>query len=57
VWDPRWDLLIAATVGVFVFLLHMPITGYMAGIAIEARRIEANIAKPPELRSSQPQWR
>jgi len=38
VWDPRWDLLIAATVGVFVFPLRMPITGYMAGIAIEARR-------------------
>jgi hypothetical protein len=33
--DPRWGLLIAATVGVFVFLLRR-ITGNMAGIAIEA---------------------
>jgi hypothetical protein len=41
--------LIAATVGVFVFLLRMPITGHMAGIAIEARRIAANVAKLPEL--------
>jgi hypothetical protein len=39
-------LLIAAiSVGVFVFLHRMPITGHMAGIAIEARRIAANIAK------------
>jgi hypothetical protein len=42
--------LIAATVGVFVFLLR-PITGNMAGIAIEARRIAASIAKLPELLS------
>ena len=35
--------------GVFVFLLGIPITGQMAGIAIEARRIAANIAKLPEL--------
>ena len=48
-WDPRWDLLIAATVGVFVFLLRMPIIGHMAGIAIEAHRIAANIAKLPGL--------
>jgi len=41
VWDPRWALLIAAMVGVFVFLLRMPITGHMVGIAIEARRIAA----------------
>ena len=34
--DPHWGLLIAATVGVFVFLLRMPITGHMAGIAIDA---------------------
>jgi hypothetical protein len=27
----------------------MPITGQMAGIAIEARRIAVNIAKLPEL--------
>jgi hypothetical protein len=27
----------------------MPITSDTAGIAIEARRIAANIAKPPEL--------
>jgi hypothetical protein len=39
--DPHW--------GVFVFLLRMPITGQMAGIAIEARRIAVNIAKLPEL--------
>ena len=48
-WDPRWGLLIAATVGVFVFLLRMPITGHMAGIAIEAQRIAANVAKLAEL--------
>ena len=48
-WDPRWGRLIAATVGVFVFLLRMPITGHMAGIAIEAHRIAANIAKLPGL--------
>ena len=47
-WDPPWGLLIAATVGVFVFL-RMPITGHMAGNAIETRRIAANIAKLPEL--------
>ena len=46
--DPHWGLLIAATVGVFVFLLRMPITGHMAGIAIDAR-IAANVAKLPEL--------
>jgi hypothetical protein len=45
--DPHWGLLIAATVGVFVFLLRMHITGQMAGIAIEAGRIAANIAKLP----------
>ena len=52
-WDPRWGLLIAAilVVGVSVFRLRMPITGHMAGIAIEARRIAANIAKLPERRS------
>ena len=44
-WDPRWGLLIAATVGVFVFLLRMPITGHMAGIAIEARGIAANVTR------------
>ena len=49
-WDPRWGLLIAATLGVFVFLLRMPITGHMAGISEnEARRIAANIAKLPDL--------
>jgi hypothetical protein len=48
-WDPPWSLLIAATVGVFVFLLRMPITGHMAGIAIETRKIAANIAKLPGL--------
>ena len=48
-WDPRWGLLIAATVGVFAFLLRMLITGHMAGIANEARRLAANIAKLPEL--------
>jgi len=46
--DPRWGLLIAATVGAFVFL-RRPFTGYMAGIVSEARRIAANIAKLPEL--------
>jgi hypothetical protein len=35
---------------VFVSLLRLPITGQMAGIAIEARRIAANIAKLPELK-------
>jgi hypothetical protein len=50
VWDRRWGLLIAAiSVGVFVFLLRMPIIGHMAGIAIEARRIAANVAELPEL--------
>jgi hypothetical protein len=48
-WDPHWGLLIAATVGVFVLLLRMPITGQMAGIAIEARRIAVNFAKLSEL--------
>jgi hypothetical protein len=42
-------LIAAISIGVFVFLLRMPITGHMAGIAIEARRIAANIAKLPEL--------
>jgi hypothetical protein len=42
-------LIAAISVGVFVFLLRMPITDQMAGIAIEARRIAANIAKLPEL--------
>jgi len=47
--DPRWGLLIAAiSVGVFVLRLR-PITGNMAGIVIEARRIAVNIAKLPEL--------
>ena len=32
-----------------VFLLRMPITGQMAGIAIEARRIAANFPKLPDL--------
>jgi hypothetical protein len=41
VWDPHWGLFTALTVGVFVFLLRMPITGNMAGIAIEAWRIAA----------------
>jgi hypothetical protein len=41
-------LIAAISVGVFVFLLR-PITANMAGIAIEARRIAANIAKLPEL--------
>src|SRR6516225_4048505 len=36
-------------VGAFVFRLRMPITGHMAGIAIEARWIAANVAKLPEL--------
>jgi hypothetical protein len=46
----RWGLLIAATsVRVSVFRLRMPITGHMAGIAIEARRIALNVAKLPEL--------
>jgi len=48
-WDPHWGLFTALTVGVFVSLLRLPITGQMAGIAIEARRIAANIAKLPEL--------
>ena len=48
-WDPHWGLFTALTVGVFVFLLRMPITGHMAGIAIEARRIAPNVAKLPEL--------
>ena len=49
--DPRWVLSIAAisVVGVSVFRLHMPLTGHMAGIAIESRRIAANIAKLPGL--------
>jgi hypothetical protein len=46
--DPHWGLLIADTVGVFVFRLR-PITGNMAGIANEARRIAVNIAKLPGL--------
>jgi hypothetical protein len=45
VWSPHWGLFTALTVGVFVFLLRMPITSRMAGIAIEARRIAANVAK------------
>jgi hypothetical protein len=36
-WDPHWGLFTALTVGVFVFLLRIPITGHMAGIAIDAR--------------------
>ena len=44
-WDPHWGLFTALTVGVFVSLLRLPITGQMDGIAIEARRIAANIAK------------
>ena len=51
-WNPRWGLLIAATVGVFVFLLRMPITGHIAGTAIEARRIAASTARLPELLNS-----
>ena len=43
--DPRWGLLIAATVGVFVFLLRMPITGHTAGIVSEAHRIAVNVAQ------------
>jgi hypothetical protein len=42
-------LIAAISVGVFVFLLRMPITGHMAGIATERRKIAANIAKLPEL--------
>jgi hypothetical protein len=46
---PRWGLLIAATsVGVSVFRLRMAITGHMAGIVIEARRIAANVTKLPD---------
>jgi hypothetical protein len=41
--ESRSGLLIAATVGAFAFLLRMPI-GCMARIAIEARRIAADIA-------------
>jgi len=50
-WDPRLALSIAAisVVGVFGFHLRMPITGHMAGIATEARRVAANIAKLPDL--------
>jgi hypothetical protein len=46
-WSPYWGLFTAHTVGVFVFLLRMPITSDTAGIAIEARHIAANIAKLP----------
>jgi hypothetical protein len=61
-WDLRWDLIPAAIWVVFVsirgrfrvnitvpIVIRMAITGDMAGIAIEARRIAANIAKLPEL--------
>jgi hypothetical protein len=34
---------------VFVFLLRLHITSHTAGIANEARRIAANIAKLPDL--------
>ena len=49
-WDPHWGLFTALTVGVFVFRLRMPITGHMAGIAIDAR-IATNIAKLPGARA------
>ena len=48
-WDPHWGLFTALTVGVFVFLLRLLITSHTAGIANEARRIAANIAKLPDL--------
>jgi hypothetical protein len=48
-WDPHWGLFTVLTVGVFVFLLRMPITSHMAGIAIDERRIAVNVAKLPEL--------
>jgi hypothetical protein len=48
-WSPHWGLFTALTVGVFVFLLRLLITSHTAGIAIEARRIAANIEKLPEL--------
>jgi hypothetical protein len=48
-WSPHWGLFTALTVGVFVFLLRMPIPSDTAGIANEARRIAANIAKLPDL--------
>ena len=48
-WSPHWGLFTALTVGVFVFLLLMPIPSDTAGIANEARRIATKIAKLPEL--------
>jgi hypothetical protein len=48
-WSPHWGLFTALTVGVFVFLLRLLITSHTAGIAIEARRIAANIEKLPDL--------
>jgi hypothetical protein len=46
--DPHWGLFTVLTVGVFVFLLR-PITGNMAGIAIEPRAVAVNIARLPEV--------
>src|SRR6516225_2309853 len=42
-WSPHWGLFTALTVGVFVFLLLMPIPSDTAGIANEARLLRRTL--------------